>query len=274
MDGAHLLTLCRSLLEYMVLDIKRPELCPYPFKLYSATDLIGTDINESHDGFVLVMRAEYEDMMGGEHYVITADKSEKLKTVAPFKFTAWVSGDKEIRVTAPLLSWHDRGNSHANFVAQNDQKEIIAALENGRNNYIKRVGINKYEIKEKIYVLSFTETEDTQVKLDGSVLVSNVYKNKAKMTKGLLKPTVLSMMEDLSKEDEAEEVVTINKKEFAIWKVSNVPRLAWHVANVAKQARRTGAFEEDVEDGSDDDFAAQLKKKATIGRRSSSNSTT
>jgi hypothetical protein len=43
MDGAHLLTLCRFLLEYMVLDIKRPELCPYPFKLYSATDLIGTD---------------------------------------------------------------------------------------------------------------------------------------------------------------------------------------------------------------------------------------
>jgi hypothetical protein len=121
-DGAQL-TLSHFLLEYMLLDIKRPELCPYPFKLYSATDLEGMEEDEFHDGFVLVMRAEAEDMAGGEHSVVNVkDGNDAMKTVAPFKFRAWVLGDNEIRVAAPLLSWNDRGNYDNILKDQNNPK--------------------------------------------------------------------------------------------------------------------------------------------------------
>jgi hypothetical protein len=266
-DGAQL-TLSHFLLEYISLDITRPELCQYPFKLYSATDLEGMEQDEFHDGFVLLMRADEQDMAGGEHHVINAkDGSDTLKKVAPFKFRAWVLGDKEIRVAAPLLSWNDRGNEDQYLKIQNeDEKVIIAAVENGRNGYIKRVGISQYEIKEKIYVLSLVETEDVAIKLDGSVLICNKFKNKTKVTqKGLLKPTVLSVYYDVSRKDAEPETITLGKKQFVAWKITNAPRLAWHIANVAKQARRKGVFKEEVSDDDDEDIAIMLKKKATIG---------
>jgi hypothetical protein len=74
------------------LNIKRPELCPYPFKIFPVMNLPGLEASEFHDGFCLVMRNEVQDMGGGTHTVVTKDKSIQKKKVKQFKFKAWVSG--------------------------------------------------------------------------------------------------------------------------------------------------------------------------------------
>lgn len=264
MDGAQLTLFCSSL-EYLTLNIKRPELCPYPFKLYSATDMPGVEDDELHDGFVLAMRAEYQDMVGGTHFVKAKTGTLTAKTVKQFKFKAWVAGDKEIRVAVPLLGWSDRGNDDVYIKDQyKDEHDVImAAFDVGRNGYIKRVGVDSYENKEKIYVLRLQETDDTNIKLSGSVLSCNKKMKKVQLQEpGLLAPLALNLTMDLSSLEDDLEELSIEERKVCIWKVAQVPRLVWQVANVAKQPRRHGVMKEDVEaSDDDDDIVAQMSKK-------------
>jgi hypothetical protein len=253
------------LLEYISLNLKRPELCPSPFKLYEATGMPGLEEGEFFDGYVLTMKAEIQDIVGGTKYVTGKDGNLTAKVVKPFKFKAWVAGNEEIRVSCPLLSWSDRGNDDTFIKEQydGDQPVIINALDVARNSYIKRAGVDSYETKEKIYVLRIEGTKETNIKLQGVVLEANKKaKNRQLQVPGLLHPVALNLTMDVSTITDTLEELTVDNKDYLVWKVSQVPRLVWLVANVAKQARRFGVMKEDISaDADDDDLVKQMTKK-------------
>lgn len=250
------------------MDVTRPELCPSPFKIYQATDMQGLEDGDFHHGFILAMRTDVRDLVGGSHFVRDRRGDNSIKRVQGFKFKAWVAGDKEIRVSAPQLSWSDRGNDDLDIVDQYGQHGMICtALNVARNGYIQRAGIESYENKEKIYVLRLMESDDINIKLDGAVLECNKASKRYQQQPGLLSPFVVNLSIDVSTtEDTLEEIeLTLGKdkkKKVSVWKVAQVPRLMWRVANVAQQSRRIGLMQEDVdEEEEDDDIMAQMSKK-------------
>lgn len=272
MHGARLTLSFFLFLEHMTLDVKRPELCPSPFKIYQATDMVGLKEGEKHNGFILAMRTEIQDMVGGSHFVRRKNGDHFPKKVPGFKFKAWVAGDQEIRVSAPQLSWSDRGNDDLLISANyEDETMICAALDVARNDYIQRAGLESYEAKEKIYVLRLMETGDMKIKLDGTVLESNRgAKKKHQEMPGLLSPFVLNLTTSVSTPDDDLEVLALKRTasdgtrsetQVTVWKVAQVPRLLWQVANVAVQARRVGVMEEDEEAEEEDDIMKQMSKK-------------
>lgn len=258
------------------MDISRPEFCPYPFKIYPAYNLFGAEDGEFHDGFILVMRNELQDLAGGTHDVGTKEKTLQKKTVPPFKFKAWVAGPQEIRVQAPLLPWSDRGNDDE-IIRRNyrvTHNRVMAALDAGRNDYIQRVGFG-YETAYKIYVLNVLETEDMRILLKGMVL----RQNKTKKTKqsnepaDLLKPITMNLLSNISSLDKALDTIEVpdpmkpsGKGQAYVWEVSAVPRLAWEIGNVALQRRKVGRMAEELDGSSDDDdhIAKEMAKKCNI----------
>ena len=274
MEGAQL-TLCLDLayLETIRLDIKHPKLCPYPFKIYPAVQMPGVEENELHEGFVLVMRAKYQDPAGGQHSVASKDGSSFVKKIKPFKFRAWVEGPQEIRVACPLLSWSDRGNDDRVIRADygDMQPIVMEALDAARNAYIKRQGIDNYETAEKIYILQLSETDYVRIKLDGSVLLCN---KKAKKLQHLNEPGLLSAMAlnvttNISTLEDAEggklDEITVHEKTLTIWKTAQVPLVVWQVANVAQQARKLGDLGEDSDMDEDEDLIVKEMSKKTRG---------
>jgi hypothetical protein len=258
----------------MDLDIHYPERCPYPFKILPMTSMEGTEDRVFHDGFALVMRAEYQDLVGGERLVKGKGKNCQKKKVKPFPFKARVVGDKEIHVTAPLLTWSDRGNDdnlmRLNF-SEPKYSGVLEALDVSRNAYIQRFGVDTYEAKEKIYVLRLMETSNTLIKLDGAVLLCNKKAKKNQIQDpGLLTPLAMSLCVDITSiSDDSFNFIDVPSEDdpnqvtrFSLWNTTHVPRLVWQVANVAKKARRIGDIEEDVDDDDDDDddIVKQMKR--------------
>lgn len=233
----------------------------------------GVEEDVLHDGFALTMRAEYFDLCGGERSVMAKGKVSKTKKVKPFPFKACVTGDKEIRVTCPLLSWTDRGNDDFKIKEQfheDKYAKFLEGLDVSRNAFIQRAGKDKYETMEKIYVLRLIETSTTLIKLDATVLECN--KKAAKKSHlsdpGLLRALAMNLNVDISSEsDTFFREIEVSDQTYTLWEVAQAPRLLWQVANVAKQGRRVGDIEEDVDsDESEDDIVYQMKK-ANIGNR-------
>jgi hypothetical protein len=268
-----------AFLEYLSLNFKHPEMCPYPFKLLPALNLPGLEHGEYHDGFCLVMRGEAQDMGGGSHLVGGKGRTLQKKKVKGFRFRAWVSGPQEIRVEAPLLSWSDRGNDDELIreLYSASHPRLMAAFDAGRNDYIKRMGVDMYESKLKVYVLRVVETDDLRIQLDGTVLGINNKKGKPikttrKQEPFYLAPVTLNLSSNISSVDTKLEDITIADPDSGmgmitakLWEVAVVPRIVWHVANVATQAHRVGRMEEDIDDPDDeDDIVREMNKKLNV----------
>lgn len=254
-----------------MLDPDRLERNPYPFKIYPAR-LMRDEKKENthHNGFILTMRAEYRDIMGGTREAVDLEGSKKMKVIKPFEFKCWVKGPRTLWVKAPLLSWSDRGNDDEVIRTEyGDDHLMMVALDEHRNDFIERNDKNSSsaETAHKIFVLDFPPKYN--VALDGDVLYIN--RKAKKKEAGLLKLNAVNIAVDvMSDEDLASaslfnvvDEITNVEKAYIKWKMDVVPRLVWHVADLSEKTKQVGRKKEDVESSdSEAEGVAAMRKKA------------
>lgn len=208
------------------------------------------DADAHHNGFLLTMRVEYRDVMGGEKEVIDSNGMKKKKKIKPFDYKCWVKGPPwTLWVKAPLLSWSDRGNDdeliRSTYNETLDDGLLMMALDEHRNDFITRHDQASYEAAYKIFVLEIPAKFD--VELDGNVLKFN---HRKKPVEGLLKLGAINLLPPIT------DVGKVTTK-----MVEAVPRIYWQMADVSKKKRQMGRNKEEIESDDEAEGVAAMRKK-------------